>query len=52
MMIEPTETEGKETLDEFIGAMKEIAEQSVSNPEKLKQAPLSTPVGRLMKPGL
>ncbi|HON09882.1 MAG TPA: aminomethyl-transferring glycine dehydrogenase subunit GcvPB, partial [Chitinispirillaceae bacterium] len=47
MMIEPTETESKETLDEFIGAMKEIAKLSVSNPEELKQAPLSTPVGRL-----
>jgi len=47
MMIEPTETESKEMLDEFIGAMKEIAELAESDPETLKNAPVTTPVCRL-----
>ncbi|MGE5670873.1 MAG: aminomethyl-transferring glycine dehydrogenase subunit GcvPB [Fibrobacterota bacterium] len=47
MMIEPTETESKETLDSFIAAMKEIAETSKTNPDNIKNAPLTTPVGRL-----
>jgi glycine dehydrogenase subunit 2 len=47
MMIEPTETESKETLDSFIAAMKEIAETSMTNPENIKNAPLTTLVGRL-----
>lgn len=47
MMIEPTETESKETLDEFIAAMIEIAEEAEKNPEALKQAPLNTPVRRV-----
>jgi glycine dehydrogenase subunit 2 len=47
MMIEPTETESKETLDSFIAAMKEIAETSKTNPENIRNAPLTTPVGRL-----
>lgn len=47
MMIEPTETESKETLDEFIAAMIEIAEEAENNPEALKQAPLNTPVRRV-----
>ncbi|MCK4914220.1 MAG: aminomethyl-transferring glycine dehydrogenase subunit GcvPB [Planctomycetes bacterium] len=46
MMIEPTETESKETIDTFIQAMLEIAEQSEIEPEKLKSAPLTTPVCR------
>jgi glycine dehydrogenase subunit 2 len=46
MMIEPTETESKETLDEFIEAMIEIAKQAKSEPEKLRQAPINTPVSR------
>jgi len=46
MMIEPTETESKETLDAFIGAMIEIAEQAKASPEKLKSAPMSTVVCR------
>ncbi len=46
MMIEPTETESKETIDTFIQAMLEIAKQSESEPEKLKSAPLTTPVCR------
>ena len=47
IMIEPTETETKETLDEFIAAMIEIAELSKSDPEALLRAPTTLPVGRL-----
>ncbi len=47
MMIEPTETESKETLDSFIEAMKKIAHTAQTNPEELKNAPQSTPVSRL-----
>ncbi len=47
LMIEPTETESKQTLDEFIRIMKKIAEEAQKDPELLKSAPHSTPVGRL-----
>jgi glycine dehydrogenase subunit 2 len=47
LMIEPTETESKETLDSFISAMKQIAEEAEKDPEKLKNAPEHTPVRRL-----
>lgn len=47
MMIEPTETESMETLDEFINAMIEIAKECEANPEQLKNAPLNTPVRRV-----
>ncbi len=47
IMIEPTETESKETLDEFIAVMKKVAEEAVSNPDIVKSAPHSTPVRRL-----
>ncbi len=46
MMIEPTETESKETLDAFIDAMIEIAKLAVTDPEQLKAAPVTTPVSR------
>ena len=46
MMIEPTETESKETLDSFIDAMIEIAEQAENEPEKLKTAPATAVVCR------
>lgn len=46
MMIEPTETESKETLDAFIAAMIEIAELAQKDPEALKAAPVTTPVSR------
>ena len=46
MMIEPTETESKETLDAFLDAMIEIAGQAEKEPEKLKAAPTTTPVSR------
>jgi len=47
MMIEPTETESKETLDEFIGVMNTILREARENPELLRQAPVQTPVRRL-----
>ena len=47
MMIEPTETESKETLDCFIDAMKQIAKQAKDNSEELIRNPRKTPVGRL-----
>ncbi len=47
IMIEPTETEAKETLDCFAAAMEQIAEEARNNPEVLKTAPHGTPVGRL-----
>jgi glycine dehydrogenase subunit 2 len=47
LMIEPTETETKERLDEFVAAMRSIAEEAAREPEALKQAPLSRPVRRL-----
>ncbi|HQI29094.1 MAG TPA: aminomethyl-transferring glycine dehydrogenase subunit GcvPB, partial [Sedimentisphaerales bacterium] len=46
MMIEPTETESKETLDAFIDAMIEIAELAEKSPEKLKAAPVNAPISR------
>ena len=47
IMIEPTETEGKEVLDDFISVMKQIAKEAKEDPEKLKMAPETTPVKRL-----
>lgn len=47
LMIEPTETESKETLDEFVDALLAIAYEIRTSPEALKNAPLTTPVGRL-----
>ncbi|MFO7624712.1 MAG: aminomethyl-transferring glycine dehydrogenase subunit GcvPB [Anaerolineales bacterium] len=47
LMIEPTESESKQTLDEFAQALLKIAEEARSQPELLKEAPHNTPVGRL-----
>jgi len=47
MMIEPTETESKETIDTFCDAMIAIAREAKENPQRVKDAPLSTPVSRL-----
>ncbi|MFN3728143.1 MAG: aminomethyl-transferring glycine dehydrogenase subunit GcvPB [Fimbriimonadaceae bacterium] len=47
MMIEPTETENKETLDAFCAAMIAICAEAESNPELLKNAPTTQAVGRL-----
>ena len=47
LMIEPTETESKETLDRFISAMIEIANLAKERPQALKDAPKTAPVKRL-----
>lgn len=47
MMIEPTETESRETLDEFIDAMIQIAGEVETNPEMVKGAPYNTILSRL-----
>ncbi|HEV3408093.1 MAG TPA: hypothetical protein VG079_05335, partial [Gaiellaceae bacterium] len=47
LMIEPTETEPKETLDAFADAMLEIARDAAERPHELKEAPHHRPVGRL-----
>ena len=46
LMIEPTETESKETLDEFISAMRDIAREAADDPETVRTAPHLTPVTR------
>ena len=47
LMIEPTETESKETIDQFIAAMEAIAREAAESPETVSNAPHRTPVGRL-----
>ena len=47
LMIEPTENESKETLDDFIAVMRRIAEEAKTNPELVKTAPHNTPIGRV-----
>jgi glycine dehydrogenase subunit 2 len=47
LMIEPTETEAKETLDEFVDAMLAIVREAGESPELLKEAPHGRPVRRL-----
>jgi len=44
LMVEPTETEGKDTLDEFIAAMIKVAKECEEDPDKVKGAPYKTPV--------
>ncbi|WP_410768440.1 aminomethyl-transferring glycine dehydrogenase subunit GcvPB [Fontibacillus sp. BL9] len=51
MMIEPTETESKETIDGFIDTMIFIAEEAKNNPDRLNNAPYTTPVTRLDETG-
>lgn len=51
LMIEPTETESKETLDIFIAAMKSIAQEAHENPDILHSAPHITEVSRLDEVG-
>ena len=46
-MVEPTETESKESIDRFIDAMTAIAEEAENDPELVRNAPHTTPVGRL-----
>ncbi len=47
LMIEPTESESRETLDCFIDTMLKIADEAISNPELVKTAPHNSPVRRL-----
>ncbi|WP_264738531.1 aminomethyl-transferring glycine dehydrogenase subunit GcvPB [Cytobacillus firmus] len=47
IMIEPTETESKETLDAFVDAMIQIAKEAEENPEIVQEAPHTTVIGRL-----
>ncbi|MBN1554635.1 MAG: aminomethyl-transferring glycine dehydrogenase subunit GcvPB [Phycisphaerae bacterium] len=47
MMVEPTETESRETLDAFIAAMRDIAELVQSDPESFRECPKTAPVSRL-----
>jgi glycine dehydrogenase subunit 2 len=47
LMIEPTETETKETLDAFVAALEAIAAEAANDPQLLKEAPHSRPVRRL-----
>jgi glycine dehydrogenase subunit 2 len=47
LLIEPTESETKETLDQFIDALKKIAVEAKETPELLHSAPHVTPVGRV-----
>ena len=47
LMVEPTENESKQTLDEFIRIMRVIAQEAKDDPEMVKTAPHNTPVRRL-----
>ncbi len=47
LMIEPTETESKETLDAFADALLRIAEEARTNPQLLHEAPHNAPVRRV-----
>ncbi|MEX2101608.1 MAG: aminomethyl-transferring glycine dehydrogenase subunit GcvPB, partial [Actinomycetota bacterium] len=47
MMVEPTETETKETLEAFAAALRQVAEEAATAPDLLHEAPVTTPVRRL-----
>lgn len=47
IMIEPTESETKERLDELVGVMLKIAEEAKTNPQRVLDAPLTTPVTKV-----
>jgi glycine dehydrogenase subunit 2 len=47
LLIEPAETESKQTIDSFVEAMRQITKEAQENPEKLKLAPYTLPVRRL-----
>lgn len=47
MMIEPTENESKNTIDNFIETMHTIAREARENPQVVKEAPHNTPIGRV-----
>jgi glycine dehydrogenase subunit 2 len=46
-MVEPTETEPKESLDHFVAVLRAIHAEAAEDPDLLKGAPYSTPVGRM-----
>jgi glycine dehydrogenase subunit 2 len=46
-MIEPTETETKETLDDFARIVRKLLEEAAKDPEVARNAPYTTPVRRL-----
>ena len=50
-MVEPTETESKETLDEAVAVFRKLYEMAMNEPESLHAAPLTTPVSRLDEVG-
>lgn len=47
LMIEPTESESKDTIDGFIEVMRKVAREAVESPEEVKSAPHYTPIGRV-----
>jgi len=47
IMIEPTETESKQTLDEFVAVMKKVAQEAKTDPQMMKLAPHTTPISRI-----
>lgn len=47
IMIEPTETEDRDVLDNFVSVMEELVEVAKTDPDQLLRAPITTPVGRL-----
>jgi glycine dehydrogenase subunit 2 len=47
LLLEPTETESRQTLDAFVSAMKEVLDECFADPERVKSAPHNTPVRRL-----
>jgi glycine dehydrogenase subunit 2 len=47
LMIEPTETESKEEIDRFVGAMIDIARETKEDPEKVKHSPLKSKISRV-----
>jgi glycine dehydrogenase subunit 2 len=51
LMIEPTETESRQSLDRFVDAMREIAREARENPDLLHAAPTTAPVRRLDEVG-
>lgn len=51
LMVEPTETESKETLDEAADMLRELFEMAKKNPEALHEAPITTPIRRLDEVG-
>jgi glycine dehydrogenase subunit 2 len=51
LMIEPTETESRETLEDFASIMKQIAGEAINDPQTVTSAPHLTPVRRLDEAG-